>query len=73
MGVKSCSRNGCESIMCDRYSTEYGYICYSCFDELGLKQLSTHNEIVAFMEYPKNGIPEKPRIPYQFYDELFPE
>lgn len=34
MSVLACSRNGCENIMCDRYSSTYGYLCDSCFDEL---------------------------------------
>lgn len=34
MGVLNCSRNGCENIMCDRYSYKYGYICGDCFEEL---------------------------------------
>ena len=34
MGTMSCSRNDCSSTCCDRYSEQYGYICYTCFDEL---------------------------------------
>ena len=34
MGVMACSRKGCESILCDRYSPEFGYICNDCFEEL---------------------------------------
>ena len=34
MGVLQCSRNGCENVMCDRYSPMYGYICEECFKEL---------------------------------------
>ena len=34
MGVMSCSRNGCENIMCDRLSKKFGYICNDCFIEL---------------------------------------
>lgn len=34
MGVLACDRNGCESIMCDFYSHEHGYICWNCRDEL---------------------------------------
>ena len=37
MGVLACDRSGCENVMCDRYSNTYGYICNSCFDELGNK------------------------------------
>lgn len=34
MGVLACDRRGCERILCDHYSTTYGYLCYSCLDEL---------------------------------------
>lgn len=34
MSVLECSREGCDNIMCDRYSHEYGYICNECFEEL---------------------------------------
>jgi hypothetical protein len=34
MGVLACDRNGCENIMCDRYSHEFGYICEECFKRL---------------------------------------
>jgi len=34
MGIMSCDRNGCGAIMCDRYSSTYGYICHTCFREL---------------------------------------
>jgi hypothetical protein len=33
MSVLACSRAGCEHIMCDRYSEEYGYLCEDCFEE----------------------------------------
>lgn len=29
-----CNRNGCNYILCRRYSDKYGYICEECFDEL---------------------------------------
>jgi hypothetical protein len=34
MSVLACDREGCENIMCDRLSDEYGYICYICYSEL---------------------------------------
>ena len=34
MGVMTCMRGDCEHIMCDRYSSQYGYLCDDCFDEL---------------------------------------
>lgn len=37
MGVMRCDRTGCENILCDHYSSEYGYICYECLEELKLR------------------------------------
>jgi len=34
MSVMQCGRKGCECILCDRYSSIYGYICNDCFEEL---------------------------------------
>ena len=34
MGVMGCFRKGCESTLCDRYNSNHGYICDSCFEEL---------------------------------------
>lgn len=33
MGVMSCSRKGCENIMCDTYVKSIGYICNDCKSE----------------------------------------
>jgi hypothetical protein len=63
MGVMACSRNSCESIMCDTHVEHVGYICPSCQDEF--KQFladmgfnpKTEGEIVrylkTFMQTPK--------------------
>lgn len=51
MGVLRCSREGCENIMCDRYSDKYGYICDECFEEL-LRQLP-YISISDFMDTEK--------------------
>lgn len=51
MGVLACDRNGCEHIMCDRYSYEHGYICYECFEELVATGPTT--DIQTFMDTPK--------------------
>ena len=34
MSVLACNRGNCQNIMCDKYSHEYGYICWECFNEL---------------------------------------
>jgi hypothetical protein len=51
MGVKGCFRNCCTNIMCDRYSSNYGYICDECFEELINSVLS----FTSFMSTPKNN------------------
>lgn len=51
MGVLSCSRSDCENIMCDRHSSEFGYICGECFDELVAK--GSGADVAKFMESPK--------------------
>jgi hypothetical protein len=48
MSVLACDRNGCNSIMCDRYSSKHGYICDRCFVELTQKYPET--SIEDFME-----------------------
>jgi hypothetical protein len=52
MSVLRCTRNGCENIMCDRYSYNYGYICNECFEELKLSKMS----IDHFMLSVKRGV-----------------
>lgn len=52
MGVMACNRNGCDNIMCDRYSQKYGYICGQCFEELVTKY--TTGCLSEFMESDKN-------------------
>jgi hypothetical protein len=36
MGVKSCSRQRCNSIMCDTYVDSIGYVCNECQEEFKL-------------------------------------
>lgn len=51
MGVLACDRNGCENIMCDHHSPEYGYLCHECFSEL--RDKAGQVTIQAFMDSPK--------------------
>jgi len=44
----ACDRQGCEHVMCDRYSDKYGYICNYCFEDL--INLGVGVDITAFME-----------------------
>lgn len=49
MSVKQCSRANCENVMCDRYSSNYGYICEECFREL---QVFSSINVQQFMHTP---------------------
>lgn len=54
MGVKACYRKNCENIMCDRYSSEHGYICYECISEAkDLLLADGQVDLKAFMRTPK--------------------
>lgn len=68
MGVLECSRYGCNHIMCDRYSSKYGYICDECFEEL--VSLGVNADIEEFM----NTAPVSLDIvddAYAFFNEEF--
>ena len=65
MGVLACHRNGCENIMCDRVSREYGYICNECFKELVFTGPETNIE--SFMDSKKQNIESaKARFGFEF-------
>jgi hypothetical protein len=66
MGVLACNRYDCENIMCDRYSSTYGYICNECFDEL---VASGKKNIQKFMESNRNSY--KNKRDYHYYDDIF--
>ena len=34
MGVLSCDVRDCPNIMCDRYNSAHGYICWECYNRL---------------------------------------
>jgi len=34
MSVLSCHRKNCPNILCDKYSSIFGYICNECFTEM---------------------------------------
>lgn len=53
MGVLACDRRECENIMCDRFSAEYGYLCWECFEEL-LNQPADIN-LRIFMDTPRRN------------------
>ena len=54
MSVLACERRGCQNVMCDRYSSVHGYICYDCFEELVSKGLEVN--ISKFMGSEKRSI-----------------
>lgn len=64
MGVKGCFRIGCDSIMCDTYVPEVGYVCSDCqkdfklwLDSIGICP-NTNGKILVrlkeFMDIPKS-------------------
>ena len=68
MGVMPCSRRNCPRILCDRYSSHYGYLCDSCFEEL--VHLGPSADVEEFM----NSEPEAERLvtSHNHFDSLFP-
>lgn len=70
MGTMQCNRAGCEEILCNRYSCDYGYICWDCFKEL--VELGSSADAKTFMSTPKRTTPDPYRDPYEYWDEVFP-
>lgn len=54
MGVMACDRRDCENIMCDEYSTDFGYICYECKTELEESNPKSYSDVQNFMSSSKN-------------------
>lgn len=67
MSVLPCGRSGCESIMCDRFSYAYGYLCDGCFDQLC--QLPEDTDIRDFM---RDNDPPKLDDHREHFSEEFP-
>lgn len=65
MGVKSCSRRNCDSIMCDTIIDSIGYICADCESEFknylireGINPKTSNKikkELMKFMEFDIEG------------------
>jgi len=63
MGVMQCNRKGCDNILCNKYSSYYGYICEHCFDDLKKFVISrvrmgsydVPQMVKTFMETPKHS------------------
>jgi hypothetical protein len=78
MGVMPCYREGCENIMCDRYNSEFGYICNECFAELvefaniNNGGVVTDEFIVGFMTTNKKSYKQKKVDARECLEEIFP-
>ena len=70
MGVLACSNVWCENVMCDRYSRDYGYICWDCFDKL--VDLGPGTDIEKFMDSKRNHVSNYDAN-YAYFDKIFPK
>jgi len=68
MATRECVRPGCNSYMCSRKSTEFGYICYDCFDELAL--LGPTADVAEFMQTKPHRVRAGASVAY--FNEVFP-
>ena len=66
---RSCSRNGCENVMCYKYSDIHGYICYDCFDELC--DLGVNANIERFMNTKKCQQEPEQQKPADYFCTIF--
>lgn len=55
MSIMTCNRKNCINIMCDFYSSKYGYICNECLTELKTIPFCSIQE---FMDSPKPDCPD---------------
>lgn len=77
MSVLECNRENCQNIMCDRYSSEFGYICNECFNELILWMLRYSDEspmevIRDFMDSEKGNIYPCEMDVFEYVNDVFP-
>ena len=72
MSVLACDRKGCQNIMCDRLSDDYGYICNECFEEL--LESGPNTDVHYFMELGKKSKEEESDIDFaeKRYNSIFP-
>lgn len=67
MGVITCDRRDCDGIMCDYRSTQYGDLCWRCFDELCAANIPP-DQIQVFMNTPSMAA----QISYKpIYEQIF--
>lgn len=71
--MNECGRLGCENVLCDRYSAEFGYICSPCYVELNKKMTSGEvSGVYEFMNSNKESTsPPKPSY-NEYLDSIFP-
>lgn len=64
---RKCSRKGCSTFLCDRFSPFYGYLCSSCYQEM----INTFCDIDYFMETEKMEIEDIKRNRKRIIDDIF--
>jgi len=70
MGVLSCHREYCPNIMCTKYSSEFGYICDECFEEL--VETGPNTDIQDFMDKPRDDqFPLDKDLARLHYEKIF--
>lgn len=71
MNMMACSRSGCNSKGCGRYSPVYGPICDSCFNEL--VDLGSQVDIASFLDSQAGEVAKaKRRKEYsRYYKNIF--
>jgi len=69
VGVMRCNRTDCESVMCTRYSTAYGYLCDACFNEL-VHQGPATNITEFLMSSPNHQMREAVEA---YFEAIFPQ
>lgn len=67
MGVLACDRKNCENIMCDRYSSEHGHLCWECFEKLCHRDF--YINIENFMNCSKS--PMSKESTEQYFNSIF--
>lgn len=69
MSVARCCRTGCGHVLPERYSRNYGYLCYECFEEL--VSLGPDVDINAFLSSSKR--PDQELVARTRFDAEFPK
>jgi hypothetical protein len=71
MSVLSCDRRGCNSIMCDRYSFSFGYICEYCYTAAVKLRITDRDRLIEFMNDDDLQPPDDEAEAKAFLDDLF--